>query len=1381
MAASHSGTGATAALTGLANGTAYRLRVRSRNAAGASAWLAGTGTPAVTKTYALSSEVTAAEGANAELTVTLGEAAPAGGLALSVAYDYGGSASSSDTGTTPSTVTVAVNSTTATLTVPLASDDLVEGEETFTATLSTSVSGWVAASSGASGTVKITDGDADAAKVAFGSSASGTAKHAVSVAEDVSAGTVNVPVTVSHLPGASTTFAVEVLGTGTATEYASAQAPGDFRIETKSVTFGPTGSKTKNVVVTVTNDGTLEPDETIELKIAAADETVDDLGDHYARDENGALATVTITNDEHPPAPTALQVKVGDTKLDLSWTAPTLPSGVSLAGYDVHYTSALVASVAADAAVQTGQSPSPASGWVAASHSGTGATAALTGLANGTAYRLRVRSRNAAGASAWLAGTGTPAVTKTYALSSEVTAAEGANAELTVTLGEAAPAGGLALSVAYDYGGSASSSDTGTTPSTVTVAVNSTTATLTVPLASDDLVEGEETFTATLSTSVSGWVAASSGASGTVKITDGDADAAKVAFGSSASGTAKHAVSVAEDVSAGTVNVPVTVSHLPGASTTFAVEVLGTGTATEYASAQAPGDFRIETKSVTFGPTGSKTKNVVVTVTNDGTLEPDETIELKIAAADETVDDLGDHYARDENGALATVTITNDEHPPAPTALQVKVGDTKLDLSWTAPTLPSGVSLAGYDVHYTSALVASVAADAAVQTGESPSPASGWVAASHSGTGATAALTGLANGTAYRLRVRSRNAAGASAWLAGTGTPAVTKTYALSSEVTAAEGANAELTVTLGEAAPAGGLALSVAYDYGGSASSSDTGTTPSTVTVAVNSTTATLTVPLASDDLVEGEETFTATLSTSVSGWVAASSGASGTVKITDGDADAAKVAFGSSASGTAKHAVSVAEDVSAGTVNVPVTVSHLPGASTTFAVEVLGTGTATEYASAQAPGDFRIETKSVTFGPTGSKTKNVVVTVTNDGTLEPDETIELKIAAADETVDDLGDHYARDENGALATVTITNDEHPPAPTALQVKVGDTKLDLSWTAPTLPSGVSLAGYDVHYTSALVASVAADAAVQTGQSPSAADGWVAASHSGTGATAALTGLANGTAYRLRVRSRNAAGASAWLAGTGTPAVTKTYALSSEVTAAEGANAELTVTLGEAAPAGGLALSVAYDYGGSASSSDTGTTPSTVTVAVNSTTATLTVPLASDDLVEGEETFTATLSTSVSGWVAASSGASGTVKITDGDADAAKVAFGSSASGTAKHAVSVAEDVSAGTVNVPVTVSHLPGASTTFAVEVLGTGTATEYVSAQAPGDFRIETKSVTFGPTGSKTKNVVVTVTNDGTLEPDETIELKIAAADETVDDLGDHYARDEKRRAGDR
>ena len=307
--------------------------------------------------------------------------------------------------------------------------------------------------------------------------------------------------------------------------------------------------------------------------------------------------------------------------------------------------------------------------------------------------------------------------------------------------------------------------------------------------------------------------------------------------------------------------------------------------------------------------------------------------------------------------------------------------------------------------------------------------------------------------------------------------------------------------------------------------------------------------------------------------------------------------------------------------------------------------------------------------------------------------------------------------------------------------------------------------------------------------------------------------------------------------------TRTYTLTPAATAAEGSNAELTVTLGEAAPSGGLAFVVSYDYSVSgATTVDTGTTPSTVTVASGSTTATLSVPITADRAWDNGETFTVTIApaSGVSGWSVAAGGtatatvtitdgaasvtfnqaayrffetdgsrlvsyhaqalsyvgysigrltsadgtASGggvdyrfveqnfefnpftsvcqprsicgpeieplnyrsadrtlsvvvtnddlveddetftialtpptgwsaqphgtaTVTITDDDRAVAKIAFGSRAGAQAKYTASVDEDVTGGTLDVPVTVNRLPGSSTTFEIEVLATGTATE--------------------------------------------------------------------------
>ncbi|MCY4560272.1 MAG: hypothetical protein OXF79_28725, partial [Chloroflexi bacterium] len=157
--------------------------------------------------------------------------------------------------------------------------------------------------------------------MAFGNSAAGTAKYTASVAENVSGGTLEVPVTVSHLPGSPTTFEIEVLATGTAVEGA------DYRIGTKSVTFGPDDTtRTQNLTVTIVDDTDVEPGETIELRIAAADDPVDDLGDYYARGRNGSRATLTVTNDDIPlpgfDPDGSVTITDADTDITLAFAVP---------------------------------------------------------------------------------------------------------------------------------------------------------------------------------------------------------------------------------------------------------------------------------------------------------------------------------------------------------------------------------------------------------------------------------------------------------------------------------------------------------------------------------------------------------------------------------------------------------------------------------------------------------------------------------------------------------------------------------------------------------------------------------------------------------------------------------------------------------------------------------------------------------------------------------------------------------------------------------------------------------------------------------------------------------------------------------------------------
>ncbi len=124
------------------------------------------------KTFAITKSVTAAEGSNAVLTVTLGEAAPTGGVAFTVTPSYCAcgptdltrSAVDADVGTVPSTVTVGVGSTTATLTIPIESDSLKESTEDFSVTITTTVTGWTAVDGG-KGYILITDARTPAAPI----------------------------------------------------------------------------------------------------------------------------------------------------------------------------------------------------------------------------------------------------------------------------------------------------------------------------------------------------------------------------------------------------------------------------------------------------------------------------------------------------------------------------------------------------------------------------------------------------------------------------------------------------------------------------------------------------------------------------------------------------------------------------------------------------------------------------------------------------------------------------------------------------------------------------------------------------------------------------------------------------------------------------------------------------------------------------------------------------------------------------------------------------------------------------------------------------------------------------------------------------------------
>ncbi len=110
--------------------------------------------------------------------------------------------------------------------------------------------------------------------------------------------------------------------------------------------------------------------------------------------------------------------------------------------------------------------------------------------------------------------------------------------------------------------------------------------------------------------------------------------------------------------------------------------------------------------------------------------------------------------ASDGNGTPGVVTVTIgiddvDEPPSAPAAPTVEATSgvsTSLDVSWTAPDNAGKPDISDYDLQYR-------------ESGEMS-----WSSASHTGTGTSATITSLEEGTVYEVQVRANNAEGMSDW-----------------------------------------------------------------------------------------------------------------------------------------------------------------------------------------------------------------------------------------------------------------------------------------------------------------------------------------------------------------------------------------------------------------------------------------------------------------------------------------------------------------------------------------------------------------------------------------------------------------------------------------
>ena len=433
----------------------------------------------------------------------------------------------------------------------------------------------------------------------------------------------------------------------------------------------------------------------------------------------------------------------------------------------------------------------------------------------------------------------------------------------------------------------------------------------------------------------------------------------------------------------------------------------------------------------------------------------------------------------------------------APTGLSVTAGDASLGLSWTAPT----GTLTGYDVHYTSAAASSVANNVAVQTGSSATAATGWLAVTRSGTTASQTISSLNNGT----------------WVFGTGTPATNTVTLSASSTTVTEGQTVTFTISLTAAATrVSGFDPTISYTVTRVTSEhqdhdvTEVNNLASAASIFLPSgqTSHTFEIPTyqETNSQDQEDETFTVAL-TSVPTGYSIGSPSSVTITIIDDDKPPAAPTSLNVTPGNAK--LDLSWTAPSGTL----------------------TGYDVHYTSAAATGSGSVANDATA---SGSNPATAWVAVTRSG------------STATQTISSLSNSTtyrvrvrARNSNGGGAWLfgTGTPSNVPGVPTGLTVTPGNAKLDLSWTAPT----GTVTGYDVHYTSASKtgnSAVTDDAAVQTGNTATAATGWLAvtrtASVEGTTPEQTIASLSNSTTYRVRVRAKKSNGNGAWVFGTGAP-------------------------------------------------------------------------------------------------------------------------------------------------------------------------------------------------------------------------------------------------------
>jgi hypothetical protein len=459
-----------------------------------------------------------------------------------------------------------------------------------------------------------------------------------------SAGNIVFTVTQSAVSSTDTTFEYSTAD-GTAT------APGDYTAANNLPGTIPAGSTSTTISIPINNDNTYEGDETFTVTLSNPSNATIATG----------TVTGTITNDDAAPTFTIDDVTHNEGNAGTtSYTFTITKTGSTALSSTVDYET--VNGTATAPGDFTAISPTTLT------FAATDTSMPVTVLVNGDAIyetneAFTIHLSNATNATiADADGTGTITnddATPTLQFSAaSYTVNEGAGT-VTVTVTKT---GATALNATVHY---ATSDGTATAPgdytSTVgdlTFAPADTSMSFTVPINNDTAFEANESFAVTLSAAGNATLGANNPA--TVTITDDDA-APTVQFSAAT-----------YNVNEGAATVTVTVTKT--GSTALAATV---HYATSDGSAVAPGDYGSTSGDLTFAP-GETSKNVTVPITDDNVFEASENFGVILSVPGNAT--LG-------SPSTATVTIADNDPPPTvqfnPATYSVSEGNASATLTVT--------------------------------------------------------------------------------------------------------------------------------------------------------------------------------------------------------------------------------------------------------------------------------------------------------------------------------------------------------------------------------------------------------------------------------------------------------------------------------------------------------------------------------------------------------------------------------------------------------------------------------------------------------------------------------------------------------------------------